>query len=530
MRLTRTLICTALAAAALGAGAHPAAAAVSCPEPGEDWQRATPEAAGMDAAKLQDAMDYGSTQLSFAVRVYRRGCLVGEDRLAPVNRTQKYESYSMAKSITSVLFGRAMQQGLIGPDDPVGALVTEADRPHGAVTMRNLLTMTSGLRWNGFRDYNVFTMPDRVRDALTLEVVRPRGTYYEYAQSPVALLAEATGRAAGKDAGAYAQEELMGPLGIEANNWHWGRDPAGHIQGFYGVNMRPDDFGRFGELLRRGGVWRGRRLLATAFMEEALQPAKTNGCYGWLIWLNRDKPCVGPRVSERPVVDEREFPDLPADIYHFSGLFGQLVTVFPSQEMVLVRTGQDPNIVFAGGASYEHTLYRKVLGSITDQSVQVGQEGPGDGPRDKPNSDAGFQNSLQEPDQYSQGANQQPLPPAGPARARAAVLSLARPRASRRGVVSLRVSCPPRWLSKIAAVCRGMARVRGARPGPRRGRRYRIGAGRSKVLRFKLTARRARVLRRAGRMTLIVSAKNRDAAKGTYTRGDVKLLRAARRR
>jgi hypothetical protein len=235
-------------------------------------------------------------------------------------------------------------------------------------------------------------------------------------------------------------------------------------------------------------------------------------------------------VSERPVDNSREFPDLPADIYRFSGLFGQLVTVFPSQDMVLVRTGQDPSLVpGSGGTSYEHTLYRKVLGSITDQRVQVGQEGPGEGPKDKPNSDAGFQNSLLEPDQYSQGAEQQPLPPAGPARARAAVLTLARPRASRRGVMSLRVACPPRWLSKMAAGCRGMARVRGALPGPRRGIRYRIAAGRSKVLRFKLTKRRLRALRRKGRMTLIVSAKNRDAAKGTYTRGDVKLLRAARR-
>jgi len=485
----------------------------------------------MDAAKLQDAMDYGSTQLSFAVRVYRRGCLVAEDRAAPVNRTRQYESWSMAKSITSMLFGRAMQQGLAGPDDPVGSLVTEADRPHGAVTMRNLLTMTSGWRWNGFRDYNIFTMPDRIRDALTLEVVRPRGTYFEYAQSAVSLLAEATGRSAGRDAGAFAQDELMGPLGIEPGTWRWTRDPAGHIGGFYGVNMQPDDFGRFGELMRRGGVWRGRRLLSKAYMEEALQPTKTNGCYGWLIWLNRDKPCVGPRVTERPVEDEREFPDLPANLYRFVGLFGQLVAVFPSQDIVVVRTGQEAGLVPSSGATtYEHTLYRKVLGSITDQRVQVGQEGPGEGPKDKPDSDAGFQNSLSEPDQYSQGADQAPLPPAGPARARATVLSLARLRASRRGVVSLRVACPPRWPSKMAPVCRGMARVRGARPGPRRGRRYRIGAGRSKVLRFTLTSRRARSLSRKGRMTLIVSAKNRDAAKGTYTRGDVKVLRAARRR
>ena len=267
--------------------------------------------------------------------------------------------------------------------------------------------------------------------------------------------------------------------------------------------MQPDDFGRFGELMRRGGVWRGRRLLSTAYMEEALAPTKTNGCYGWLIWLNRDKPCVGPRVTERPVEDEREFPDLPANLYRFVGLFGQLVAVFPSQDIVVVRTGQEAGLVPSSGATtYEHTLYRKVLGSITDQRVQVGQEGPGDGPKDKPDSDAGFQNSLSEPDQYSQGANQQPLPPAGPARARAAVLSLARPRASRRGVVSLRVACPPRWLSKMAPVCRGMARVRGgtSRPASRPPLPDRRRASRRCCASSSPRAR-ARALRRRGRMT-----------------------------
>ena len=69
----------AAVAAALAAAA-PARAARSCPEPGTAWQRATPAEAGMDAAKLQDAMDYGSASLGFAVRVYRHGCLVGEDR------------------------------------------------------------------------------------------------------------------------------------------------------------------------------------------------------------------------------------------------------------------------------------------------------------------------------------------------------------------------------------------------------------------------------------------------------------------
>ena len=200
MNLGSRAYASALAAFCAVLCAAPAAspAATPCGEPAQSWERQTPAEQGMDAAKLQDAMDYGTSQSGFALRVYRRGCLVAEDRNAASNRTSQYESWSMAKSVTAMIFGRAMTVGLISPDDPVGSLVPEADRPHGQITMRNLLTMTSGLRWNGLRDYNIFTMPDRVRDALTLEPVRPPGTYFEYAQSPVALLAEAVGRAAGR--------------------------------------------------------------------------------------------------------------------------------------------------------------------------------------------------------------------------------------------------------------------------------------------------------------------------------------------
>ena len=520
MRRFRLPMLAVLACAAFAA--PPAHAATSrCVEPGADWPRQSPAAAGMDAVKLQEAMDYGSANAGFAVRVYRRGCLVAEDRSANARRDEKFESYSMAKSVTAMMFGRAMELGLIDPEDPVGSLVPEADRPHGWITMRDLLTMTSGLRWNGFRDYNVFTMPDRVRDALTLEMVRPRGTYFEYAQSAVALLAEAIGRSAGMDAGKFVQDELMTPLGIKAGTWSWTRDKAGHIMGFYGVNMRADDFGRLGELMRRNGVWRGRRLLDPYFMQEAIRPTETNGCYGWLIWLNAAKPCVGPRITERPVDDAREFPDLPADLYHFSGLFGQLVAVFPSQDLVIVRTGQDRSLAFSGSEDWEYGLYKRVLGSITDQRIVPPGPAPKTGPNDNPDADSGFQNALAEPDQYSQGSDPPPLPPAGPARARALRPRLAKPRVSRRGTVSIRLTCPIRWPAKLAPACIGIARMQGVR----RSKRYSIRAGWAKTVKLRLTARRLRRLRRVKRMTLLLSATNRDAVEGTRVRIPVTIQR-----
>ena len=471
----------------------------------------------MDAAKLQDALDYGTANLGFSVRVYRWGCLVGEDRAAPVNRDTTFESWSMAKSVTSLVFGRAMTMGLVSPDDPVGSLVPEADKDHGQITLLNLLTQSSGLLWNGLRDYNVFTNNrDRLRDALTLPPAHKPGTYFEYAQSPVALLAEATARGAREDFIAFAQRELMGPLGIDAGRWNWTRDDEGRALGYMGVQMRPDDYGRLGELLRRDGIWKGKRLLSREYVARATAPSETNGCYGWLIWTNGGQPCVNVRITDRAVDDTREYPDLPGDMYNFSGLFGQLVTVFPTQGIVVVRTGQDRGLVFAGGTSWEHDLYAKVLASVTDQKIVAPGPAPKGNP-DRSNADYGFQQAVQHPDQYGQGLNPDPLPPAGPARARASRLSLARPRASRRGIAKVVIACPPAGTGG----CVGKAKLQGST----RALAYSLPQGAKRVLSFRLKRRIARRLAQREQLQLDLVSVNQDTAGGTATK-TVVLLRS----
>ena len=495
-------------------GAAPADAAKQCAAPAAEWERATAAEAGMDGTKLQEALDHGTTNLGFAVRVYRHGCLVGEDRAAAVNRDQRFESWSMAKSVTALLFGRAMTKGLISPDDPVGALIPEADGDHGRVQALDLLTMTSGLLWNGFRDYNVFTNNrDRLHDALTLPKVREPGVYYEYHQSPVSLLGEVVARAVNEDTVAFLQRELMAPIGIKAGSWQWTRDGEGRILGYMGVQMRPDDYGRLGELLRRDGVWNGKRLLSPEFVERATSASATNGCYGWLIWTNDGQPCVGVRITERPVSDERQYTDLPADMYNFSGLFGQLVTVFPSQGIVVVRTGQDRGLVPAGGSSWEHDLYQKVLAAVADQKIEPPGPGVPTTP-DRSDPDYGFQKAWQHPDQYNQGLDPDPLPAAGPVRARAVIHGLRRPTRNRRGIVSIVVGCPLEWPAPGQDGCIGTAKLEGSKT-----TRYAIQPGVRKTLRFKLK----RSLARRRGLELDFVTRNKDAGGGTATKRIVRL-------
>jgi CubicO group peptidase (beta-lactamase class C family) len=490
--------------------AAPAQAAKTCPEADGDWPRATPAEAGLDAAKLQDAIDYATTQSSYAVRVYRHGCLVGEDRGAAANRNLTFESWSMGKSFTSLVFGRAMSLGYLSPDDLVGSLLPEADGPHGEITLRHLLTMSSGLHWNGFRDYNIFTMPDRVHDALTLPFDHKPGTFFEYAQSPVALLAEAIGRAVNEDPEEFAQRELLDPLGIERGTWDWQRDNSYHVQGFTGVNMRPDDFGLLGELLRRKGMWKGKRLLAKRYVSEALTPSKTNGCYGFLHWLNAGAPCIAPTITERGVEQGRDWPEFPADMWQFSGLFGQRVTTFPSQGLMVVRTGQDPSLLPAGGADWEYETYRRLLSAITDQKVD--KPPPAVGPAE-PEHDYGFQTAFQHPEDYGKGVVifQDPLPPAGPDRARAAIALQDETRSSRKGTVPIKLLCPGNWPGRTARRCTGVATLsstKSALP-------YDIAAGRTQTMLFSLKAKTLRELVKSRRMTASVGTLNGAVGGGT---------------
>ncbi|MGH9186269.1 MAG: serine hydrolase domain-containing protein, partial [Acidimicrobiales bacterium] len=467
--------------------------AQGCAEPGAQWEQATPAAAGMDAARLQAAVDRATLDLGLAVRVYRHGCLVQSDRLTPVNQTYPFQSWSVAKSVTSMVFGRAWTLGLISPDDPLGSLIPEADEAHGAITMRHLLTQTSGLSGDYFLDYNVF-VPDRLAVALTTPVDHPPGQQYWYSQSGVALLAEAIGRAAGEDVQAFAQRELFGPLGIEPLTWNWSHDLTGHTQGFFGVNMLPDDFARLGELMRRGGVWRGERLLAEEYVRQATTPTATNRCYGWLIWLS---------------AGDCNADDLPDDMYNFAGLFGQLVTVMPTQGIVVVRLGLDPGVSLTGGGSWESELYRGILASVTDQPfVPPGEHPPAE---PAPPRDPDVFNPLANVGAYVESMLVPPLPPAGPSRARAAILRASTPAATDAGVVNVELACPARWPGRDPQPCNGAASL-GVLAGPVE---YDVAAGDGGLLPFQLTPERLVELCAAGSLPATAVATNRDAAAGT---------------
>ena len=381
-RASRRLVLPSLLIAALAApvavrAAAPAAPASLCAEPKAAFAAIAPAKANLDPAGVQAALDFATSRRALAVRVYRYGCLVGQDRFAQLNAEVPFESFSMAKSVTSMLAGRAVTLGKLGLDDPIGRYIPEADSAHAAITVRQLLTMSTGLHWNFFRDYNLFPV-DRVGDALALPFDRRPGTWFEYHQSPVTLLAKVVERAVGsKDLEQWAQAELFGRIGVTDDAWSWERDAKGNVAGYYGIRTVPDTWARLGELLRRNGRWGATQLIAPGYLAAAQASSPANPAYGFLFWLNGSETVIAPTVYSRAVYHHRLIPSAPRDLYMMNGLLQQRVYVIPSLQLVVVRTGVNANnepdtrasVFTAETGEFEHEFFRILMRAVKDQSV-----------------------------------------------------------------------------------------------------------------------------------------------------------------
>jgi CubicO group peptidase (beta-lactamase class C family) len=294
----------------------------------------------------------------------------------------------------------------------------------------------------------------------------------------MALLVAVLERATGEDVQSFAQRELLDHLGIRPGTWRWVRDDAGHAHGSYGVSMVVGDFARLGELLRRDGVWEGRRLLPGAYVREALTPSAANPCHGWLVFVNRERGCTRTEDGYRITTNDRLLPRLPADTWQFRGRQEQLVTVFPALGIMVVRTGTrggDSRSPEDGGR-WESDVGLQLLGAVRDTEPEL-TRAHGDlrverrSPYDRPER-AGEALAPYFPP---------PLAPAGPPRARAVVLAQETRRVGRRRIVRVGVACPAR----AQIPCEGELEVEQAR----RPARFSLAPGTDGVVAVRLSQR-----------------------------------------
>jgi CubicO group peptidase (beta-lactamase class C family) len=240
-----------------------------------------------------------------------RGVLVLQDgkvrleRFAPPHgAATRWNSFSIAKSITSTLAGAAMKDGYIKSlDDPVTRYIkTLRGSVYDEVTVRQLLTMTSGVKWNeDYTDVNsdVARMyaqsPDPGFD-MTVSYVRklpreaPPGTKWVYKTAETNLVGVLVAEATGKHLADYLSEKIWQPYGMERDA-EWMIDDVGHEQGGCCLAMTLRDYGRFGQFILDGARVDGKPIVSENWLSEATRTQVSTGPgtgYGYQWWTRDD--------------------------------------------------------------------------------------------------------------------------------------------------------------------------------------------------------------------------------------------------
>ena len=318
-----------------------------------------------------DVDAYMAGQRSAALLVVHDGKLRLERYGLGFDAGGRWTTFSVAKSITSTLVGAALRDGLIrSMDDKVSDYLPEMKgSAYQDVTLRQLMTMTSGVRWNeNYADpdsdvaqFNRHRPEDGV-DALVSYMRRlpreaPPGTRWHYSTGETNLVGVLLGRAIGKPLATYLSEKIWVPVGMEQQaTWILSRSGK-EISGCC-IQAAPRDFARFGLFILNGARVNGRPLVPDGWLAEATSERVGTGQpgrgYGYQWWTYADGSFAA------------------------RGIFGQGLFIDPKRRIVIASSAD-----WAGGASdavasrAREAFYRAVQQAVDDEASGRATAPPG---------------------------------------------------------------------------------------------------------------------------------------------------------
>lgn len=307
------------------------------------WDSVEPAAAGFDPHALDAALAAGMADRSTDILVLRSGRIVAERYAPGSDAERKQQIASAAKSMVSVLIGVCLDQGKIRSVDQSAAdfIAPWRGTPKAQITIRHLLTMTSGLDDRGLALRGVAGDQFAINSAAP-QMAAP-GARWAYQTAIFHLLYHVVAHAAGEPFEAFAARNLTGPLGMQHTDWvtNVGQGASGPVTNYYTAACSGRDLARFGLFALRGGRWAGKQVVSTSYLKQATSPSQDlNPAYGFLWWENA-KPGFGAAEAVRGSAELR-FDGSPKDTFAALGAGGQVVLVVPSLDLVVVRQGQAP--------------------------------------------------------------------------------------------------------------------------------------------------------------------------------------------
>ena len=267
------------------------------------------------------------------------------------DENSRWISFSIAKSVVSMLYGAAIADGYIDSvDEPVTKyLPLLAGGGYDGVSIRNVLQMASGVLWN--EDYadpesDVATLPsplvEQARYMATLEREHAAGEVFHYNTGETNMAGAVLRAAIGNNLSTYVEHKIWGPFGMEADaNWVI-HEPGGGELGGCCISATLRDYARIGLFAMKGGVLRdGTRVLPEGWMADSTSPSSGFDGYGFLWWLSGD------------------------GIFAGIGIFGQYLWMDPGSNTVIVTHSAWPD-----ATNREYSRHRAALVSALADAVR----------------------------------------------------------------------------------------------------------------------------------------------------------------
>ncbi len=237
----------------------------------------------------------------------------------------KNNIYSVTKSVISILIGIAIDQGYISSvDQTIGEYLNldelNLTEEHQSLTIRHLLTMSSGLKWKieemEFRAIKIDDDP--IRLILEREIDFKPGTSFRYSNGNIHLLSMILSEAVGADTSEYASENLFEPLGI--NDIEWAKDAVHNTIGSSDLHLSCQDMTKIGQLMLDKGNYEGQQIVSEAWIEESTTfkiNSDSHLDYGYLWNINNTE-----------------------DISYYAaiGYGGQYIYIFPDKDLVITAS------------------------------------------------------------------------------------------------------------------------------------------------------------------------------------------------
>jgi CubicO group peptidase (beta-lactamase class C family) len=280
--------------------------------------------------QLDDYINIKRYRLVNAVLVYENDALVFQKFFNKFDENSVNHLCSTWKSILSLAAGICLDKGIIKSiDDPISRYLPQFALniypQHKLITVRHLLTMSSGIHFIGGVHYHCPMLEqmrrakDWVEHIAEVQMTAAPGTKFVYKEWDVILLSALIGRACGGLARDIVEEYLYKPLGIIEKPWlvqnkgniNYNADLENNLPQDGGDKMTAINMAKIGRLMLSGGVWEGERIISEAYIKESIKLSNTSKDYGFLWWL-----------SEKG--------------YHARGFGGQEINIYPDKNTVAV--------------------------------------------------------------------------------------------------------------------------------------------------------------------------------------------------